>query len=226
MTNKYLLILLWLFAVCSVSGQTAEYRKINLSVHAGMDFPIGTSNTAGLDPDFMLPFLKGFSATFDGAYYFTKNFGVGLKYHFYIVNDKGGQFFPPDKGLDYSFKEMTHYIGPAFFGKWMLGTSNWEVLSNAGIGYVHNKIFDHIERGAYKVTGGGGLLGPDKQPFSYSCNDQKSNSVGLMLSAGIRYRITPAISIGINASGMFSGAKNKNSKIILVNRLPWIIPGK
>ena len=171
--------------------------------------PIGTSNTVGIESDFPLPFSKGFGATFDGVYYFTKNFGAGLKYHFYTANISKGQFFPPDKTVKHQFKEITHYIGPAFFGKWALGTSNWEISSNVGVGYVYNKIFKHMEAIIYKP-----LIDlhyvesdPDKQNALYSYNDLTSNSIGLMLSAGIRYRITPAIGIGLNATGMFSGVK-------------------
>ena len=230
MTNKYVLIFAWLFAVCSVSGQTDEYRKINLSVHAGMDFPLGTSNTAGLDPDFMLPFSKGFGATFDGAYYFTKNFGAGLKYHFFTTNVAESQYFPPDKAVAYDFKEMTHYMGPAFFGKWMLGTSNWEISSNASIGYVHNKIFKHAEAVIYMPFTDQILQlvesDPDKQTKYFSYYDWTSHSIGLMFSAGIRYRIIPAIGIGINASGMFSGAKKQKFENYLGEQITLDNPRK
>ena len=54
MKTKYTILFLFLSAACSLFGQNADYKKINLSINAGMDYPLGTSNTAGIDPDLMV----------------------------------------------------------------------------------------------------------------------------------------------------------------------------
>ena len=66
----------------SLNG-SSEYRKIYLSINAGWDFVQGTSNTTFSD-NFTLPLTKsGFTPGIDAAYFFTKNYGVGIKYRFY-----------------------------------------------------------------------------------------------------------------------------------------------
>jgi hypothetical protein len=81
-TLIFTLSLLLAFSVYSQSG-IKEYRKFHLSVNAGFDFVQGTSNTTFSD-DFTLPLTKkGFTPGIDAAYFFTKNYGVGVKYRFY-----------------------------------------------------------------------------------------------------------------------------------------------
>jgi hypothetical protein len=102
MKTFHSLLTLSLLLCFSAFSQSDEYKKIILTVRAGMDFPIGTSNTPGVDPDFTLPLRKGFGGSFDGAYFFTKNYGVGLKYHLFSSKAKDVWIWltPDDKYID------------------------------------------------------------------------------------------------------------------------------
>ena len=74
MKSKSVIVIIWLIVSFSSFGQTIEYIRFHLSVRIDIDFPWDTSDTPGVDPDFILPFAKkGFGATVDGAYFFTKN---------------------------------------------------------------------------------------------------------------------------------------------------------
>ena len=121
MNRKISLMVIVLFSVCfSAFCQTAEYAKVHLSFRAGMDFPLGVSNTLGVDPEFTIPLARGFGASVDGAYFFHKNFGTGLKYHLFFasVRDEWVMIRQENKYVKYkecSFHETTHFIGPSIY---------------------------------------------------------------------------------------------------------------
>jgi hypothetical protein len=154
--KKLTIILLWFIVGSSVYSQNAEYKKFYLSIKAGLDYSLGTSNTV-LDADFdplIAPFAKkGFGGTLEGAYFFTPNYGIGMKYHLFstdckdksmthIIHDlnKKEKDVLFDKYTVSSFDEITHIVGPALFGRWNLGETKLSVLANVGVGYVYNKL--------------------------------------------------------------------------------------
>ena len=211
MKTKSLVILIWLLANISLFSQTIEYTRLYFSVSAGMDYPIGISDTPGIEPDFTLPFLRGFGATIDGAFFITENFGVGLKYHLYSAKVKNkGELLQPDKAVKYTFSENTHIICPTLYGRWTLGNTKWEIPASIGIGYVRNKISNHEEKFYFSD--------PSILSKHYGAADIKSNSLGILVSTGICYRISPVIAISTNMNGLFSGAKKQKTTDLLLNK--------
>ena len=79
-----LLTALSIFLILPVYSQSeknsSEYRKFQLSFSGGLNYTLGTSNTV-LSDDLTLPFRNNvFVPGFDGAWFFTKNYGIGIKY--------------------------------------------------------------------------------------------------------------------------------------------------
>jgi long-subunit fatty acid transport protein len=180
-----------------------------------MDFPIGTSNTPGVDPDFTLPLRKGFGGSFDGAYFFTKNYGVGLKYHLFSskAKDVWMWLIPDDKYIEYTFNETIHFVGPAFYGRWAPGDGKLEFPASISISYVRNKISDYCEKIRYwQIYDPDHSYTPDPDRYGkdYGRSDTKSHSIGFVLSAGVSYQILPAISVGVYVDGMLSSAKKES----------------
>ncbi len=214
------LTIISLLASCYLFAQEANFKKIDLSFHAGVDYPIGTSNTVGVDPDFRLPFAHKWSGTFDGAYFFTKNYGVGLKYHFFSAKDEGVGLLRPNTIYGYTMKEATHFIGPALYGRWMLGHTKWEIPVNISLGYVRNTLSDlqEVYRVVDQLEPDGLSLGGSSNTAVYGHNDMKSNTIGVMFSAGIRYRILPFLGIGVYGNGMFASADKQHSTNFLTGQ--------
>ncbi|GHV15784.1 hypothetical protein FACS1894179_09120 [Bacteroidia bacterium] len=209
------LSLLLVFPVYSQSG-IKEYRKFHLSINAGWDFVQGTSNTTFSD-DFTLPLTKkGFTPGIDAAYFFTKNYGIGVKYRFYKASRESSSIFeyteqkfekPVYQYNNNSFEETNHMVGPAFFARWSLGDSRWLVSTNAGVVYVHNQISKIQRKEYYNFIDIDGFISyppdfPQDKRMGYS--DLSGNTIGLTLSAGIRYQIFPFLGAGISANGLFA----------------------
>ncbi|MDR1714486.1 MAG: hypothetical protein LBS20_01425 [Prevotella sp.] len=211
------LSLLFVFPVYSQSVKTdlLEQRKFVLSVHAGLDFPLGTSNTV-LPHDLPVPFAKrGFIPGMDGAWFFTENYGVGVKYRYYMANDYKYSYseyteqtyeYPVFEKKEMSFYERTHAFGPALFARWPLGSSKWVVSANAGVMYMYNKLYHIKQKTRYDILYDYYTLFDDSEyPHAHEgqWDNIAGNTFGLSLSAGIRYRITPLISAGVSANGLF-----------------------
>jgi hypothetical protein len=218
MKSTSFIVFLWLVACFSVFGQTADYQKFSLSVHVGKDFPLGKSNTPGQEPGYVFPVSSGFGATFDGAYFFTKNYGIGVKYHLFStkVRDQFEWIIPDDKYVEFTFNETTHFIGPAFFGKWTLGNTKWEIPVSIGIGFVSNKLSKHMEFIRYitYIDPNNPVIiepDPDRMDAKYHLNDMSSHSAGIAWSAGVCYRIFPALGISVHADGLFSNTKKQKT---------------
>ncbi len=199
----------------SLNG-SSEYRKIYLSINAGWDFVQGTSNTTFSD-NFTLPLTKsGFTPGIDAAYFFTKNYGVGIKYRFYKKSWESTSITeytePGYDGIVYniqgcSFKDETHMVGPAFFARWSLGDSRWRVSTNAGVVYVHNKISEILSATAIRYVPNEPVFGPTDPNNSTALidyGDLSGGTIGFALSAGIRYQILPFLGAGISANGLFA----------------------
>lgn len=135
--------MLFIFSTYGQSGKNGQdYPKFYLSVNAGMNFNIGSSGTELSDEVTVPPSKKGFSPGFDGAWFFSKNYGVGIKYAFYTSDyDKESYHEYTERSYDYTvyeyrsmiFGEKSHMFGPAFYARWFLGESKWSILANAGV---------------------------------------------------------------------------------------------
>jgi len=211
MRAKSFFLFIWLLASFSVFSQTSEYTRLHFSGSAGIDYPIGTSDTPGIDYNFTIPFLRGFAATIDGAFFFTKNYGIGLKYHLYSAKVKNeGDLLQPDVAVEYTFNENTHFICPAIYGRWSLGNTKWSIPANIGVGYVRNKISNHEEKFYFSD--------PTITSKHFGTADMTGNSIGISVSTGICYRISPVFAIGIYTNGTFSGAKKQKTNDLLSNK--------
>ncbi|MDR1714894.1 MAG: hypothetical protein LBS20_03535 [Prevotella sp.] len=209
------LIILFVFPVYSQSGKTtAVLPKFYLSVNAGLDFSLGTSNTAISHNLSLPPTNYGFEPGIDGAWFFSENYGAGIKFRFYMASYKKSSYseyteqtyeYPVIEYKLLSFYERTHAIGPAFFARWPLGSSKWVVSANAGAMYLYNKLC-YINQYTGYIIDAQIFTGTGQYPEDHheSLNNLTGNTFGLSLSAGIRYRITPLISAGVSANGLFS----------------------
>jgi hypothetical protein len=200
-----------------------DYRKFSISVDGGLNYSLGASGTV-LQPfpdiSISLPSSsRGFGTGFDGAYFLTKNYGVGLKYRFstakgkysspwHEYEDVENEFdHPVQEDIFYSFKEQTHVFGPAVYARWFLGQSKWNVSANAGVVYLYNKLSDINEIKEYTA-----LIPPSNELVSaaypdwyhIAVGDHTGATIGFTLSAGIRYQLTPLIGIGVSANGLFA----------------------
>jgi opacity protein-like surface antigen len=228
MKQKRLLSLLFCAAIFSAAHSQAvkrdsDYPKFRIFIDGGLDYSLGASGTV-LQPhpglSIALPSAsKGIGAGFDGAYFLTKNYGIGLKYRFFTANtnqispwseyeDVEDEYeYPIVEQSTSSFKEQTHVLGPAVYARWFLGQSKWNVSANAGVVYLYNKLSSISKKTNYHV-----FLPDGSYSFGkYSPNnlwvfgyDHIGATVGFTLSAGIRYQLTPAVGIGVSANGLFA----------------------
>ena len=203
---------LLIFPAYGQSGKVdSEYRKFYFSLNGGLLPSFGTSNTTVFE-FFTLPFSKNILVPgFDGAYFFTKNYGVGIKYRFNRGhNDNTAMFeYMGQIYTETKFNETLHYAGPAFFAKWQLGESRWTILTNLGVGYIHDKLFKMLQAVGYI---------DEMTQYVYSTlagsTDLMGTSIGFSASAGIHYRILPFIGVGIDANGLFSSISRMKYKNI------------
>lgn len=231
------ILLLAVTCVClnfQVSGQTdttgqiaMKYKRVYLSVSAGKDYPVGTSSGAGFifneeNNRYPVPFTSGFGASFSGAYFFSRNYGAGMKYYFYSAGFDDKETFDHDNEFaQYSFDEMTHFVGAAIYGRWTPGRSKWEITADIAAGYVQNKLSNMWARIYNWMYESGRRQGV---PKVYSIENITGNTAGIMFSAGIRYRITSVIGIGVFGHGMFASlsrqvSKNGNNTSRTLNRI-------
>jgi hypothetical protein len=216
--KKYIIILYALISVSSVFGQKTEYKKFYLSAGYGRDFPMKSSDeNIGAEREFLIPYSEGFQLKFDGAWFLTPNYGVGLKYRYHKSGEEVGDYSILDgvlydnkylisKSMTADFDEITHFIGPAAFGRWKIGKSKWEVYSSLGVGLVSDKLYNLINIQSYGIIDYTGIIDGNKMPEGYktSYSDIYVYSFGTSFSAGIRYQLMPWLGLGIYADGLFA----------------------
>ena len=231
MNTKQILLTLFSFfcifpAYCQVKKTGSEYKKFYLSLNGGYNYAFGTNNFVSYE-DLEIPYNENiFTPGFDGAWFFSKNYGIGIKYRFNKGRHKGESSseykeqtydYPVYKESKISLYETFHFVGTAFFTKWSLGESKWMFLANAGIGYLQNKLSDIDYKVSYYV-----LPVDFSRPYTLPPNENlkvsglKGTSIGFSVYAGLHYRITPLIGTGINANGFFAVA---NPRFEYVNDL-------
>ncbi len=191
------------------------YRKFYLSPSVGWSYALGNSNTV-LFEDFTLPYIKtGFTPGLDAAWFFTKNYGIGMTYRFYTASTHEIFYSEYTKKVyeytfyeseEYLFDEKTHIFGPVVYARWPLGKSKFMFSGNTGAVFLHNKLS--------KLYGSTCILSPEKNlvrtiddpPLfrSWTCADHTGTTIGFTLSAGIRYQITSLIGMGMYANGLFA----------------------
>lgn len=225
---------LFMLFVASVYGQAQGcapgFPRFSVLVNAGMDFKLGTSNTE-LDRDFTLPLAKaGFTAGGDGAWFFSKNYGVGLKYRFYTSGKENGssasEYSDPayqytiDNSVveysKYSFMETTHFASPALYARWNPGGIRWTVTANAGAGFLHNKL-SKMKREVNYISHYDGWTNSGDLPagIRQSYADLSGNAIAVGLSAGIRFQVTPLIGVGVQTNGLFASISKMKFRNVL-----------
>ncbi|MDR2815906.1 MAG: hypothetical protein LBB62_04295 [Proteiniphilum sp.] len=168
----------------------------------------------------VLPATKrGFSPGFDAAWFFSKNYGVGIKYGFYTSDYKKESSLDLIDEMSYTyestilaFNEKTHLFGPAVYTRWPLGNSKWMILANAGVVVLHNNLLGinrkiiTIKAGRNGIIPGGLDLIDDTiyEQYYETVSDQKGVTVGFTLSAAIRYEIAPFAGISVQTNGLYA----------------------
>jgi len=228
--NKQILTVLFCTNICFVAysqivKNDLNYRKLCISVDAGLDYTQGTSGTIlylPLDNDFAIPSVsKGFGAGFDGAYFLSKQYGIGLKYRFFMANynkqSPWSEYADVENEYDHlilesttsSFREQTHSFSPTVYARWFLGQSKWSVSANAGAVFLYDKLSNIKGKREYHAS----LEHERPHDSEFITSAYTGTTVGIMLSSGIRYQLTSAIGIGVSANGLFaslSRIKNKD----------------
>ena len=221
-----------LAAHCQLESQSKKYQKFRLSKNVGIDLGLGNSNTvlsSHLVGDFILPDASlGFGTGFDGAYFFTKNYGVGIKYHFYIA-DELNKTFQPDETYEVIyhglvFKEKTHFIGPNVYARWFLFNTKWEASVNMGVMFLHNKLSELTSTIKTPYPTEVAM----ERPLCQDCprkgdseylffDDFNGTTLGFTASTGICYRIIPALGVGLRADGFFASLSQMKNNDFWVN---------
>jgi hypothetical protein len=224
-------------AHCQSESYSQEYQKFRLSANAGIDFGLGNSNTVLPHypiGDFILPnSFSGFGANFDGAYFFTTNYGIGIKYHFYTADEKRETVIQEDMDTGtnqtLTFKEKTHFIGPTVHARYFLFGTKWEISANMGVMLLYNNLSKVLSKVRHfpKIQEPASIyqnwnLGEIIPTTGFS--DFNGTTVGFTASASIGYRITSVLGAGLRTDGFFaslSKMKNKNGYNICrqVNRI-------
>lgn len=227
MNMKQLLLaaycILFFSSVYAQSGNTGEqYRKYYLSINVGPTFGVGSSSTAITEMLSLPATNRGFSPGFDGAWFFSKKWGIGLKYGFYQSGyDKESYQEYTDHSYDYlvyeyrslTFKEESHMFGPAIYARLPLGETRWMIMANAGVVMFHNKLSE-IEREIYHIRHSTDLIEPDKitdagdpsvlMQLRDGGPTHTGVTAGFALSAAIRYQLLPFAGISIQVNGVYA----------------------
>lgn len=195
---------LFCFSAYSQFDKSGEqYQKFYLSLSGNMNFNLGLSSTDLSDKFIIPPSQRGFSPGFDGAWFFSKNYGVGIKYAFYTFNNKKESYLEYTYSSDIlahefkslTFKEKWHMYGPAFYARWALGGSKWMVLSNVGVVMLHNKLSGIRQY----------MSGIESEfPEVMRANDHIGVTAGLTLSAAIRFQLLPFAGISLQTNGLYA----------------------
>lgn len=204
---------LFIFSVYGQSDKNGQqYQKFYLSLNAGMNFNLGSSSTELSNELIVPPTKRGFSPGFDGAWFFSKNYGVGIKYAFYTSKYNKESYleytahsydYPVYEYKSLAFKEESHMFGPAIYGRWSLGDSKWMVLSNVGVVMLSNKLSGIEKEVTYDTSRW--PIGVDPSLFPgerIGAADHKGITAGFTLSAAIRYQLLPFAGISIQTNGL------------------------
>lgn len=225
---------LFLAAFCilftfSVYGQSdnsgQQYQKFYLSLNAGMNFNLGSSSTELSNELIVPPAKRGFSPGFDGAWFFSKNYGVGIKYAFYTSKyNKESYLEYTEHSYDYpvyeykslAFKEKSHMFGPAIYGRWPLGETKWMIMANAGVVMFYNELTGIEKIITYIIDSPDLIVDQSQLPEDRKMGGAyKGIAAGFTLSGAIRYQLLPFAGITVQTSGIyapFSRMSNPNLK--------------
>ncbi|MDR3094474.1 MAG: hypothetical protein LBU62_07555, partial [Bacteroidales bacterium] len=153
-----------------------------------------------------------------------KNYGAGLKYGFNTAKGEDhffSEYIDTENVYDYpifgyhttSFKEQTHFFGPAAYARWYLGGTQWSVPANIGIVYLYDKLSKLKKGNEYHYTNPpyySFLLSPPASNIS-TYGDLTGIAIGVTFSVGANYQLIPAIGIHVSVNGMFASMSKMNS---------------
>ena len=199
-------------------GSADNFKRFQLSLNIGMDNAI-KSSTSALSNTFSIPNSKrAFAPGINGAYFFTKNYGVGFKFKYILADEKTemkSDYLPQssiDKVLKIEtkkFDERIMTVGPALFGRWQIADSKWNLNANAGAVYLQSKL-SGIDHRIYYFNQTDLLNSPDDEHYGYS--DHSGNGFGFTASVGISYQVLPCIGIGLSSDGIFGSISKMKYK--------------
>ena len=125
--------------------------------------------------------MSGFQWNGSLTYYFKKRMmGVGIKFQQFMASYEAyGSDMSTGQTGTYKISDRITFVGPAYMMQSPLGKTNFLFDMCASIGYI-------------------GLT--DKQSFANEKSTVTGNSVGVHMSGGLSYRITPQLGIGCKLS--------------------------
>ncbi|MDR0812212.1 MAG: hypothetical protein LBN23_08110 [Paludibacter sp.] len=225
MKKTFLISLIFLTTLSISFSQNENYKRFYISQKIGYDFSFGNTNSIiNYDiADVELPAFSGFVLdNFEFAYFFSKNYGVGLKSlsDFCIgEKQKATLFYTSDNG-DWAKKELYQvqegilYGGLAVFGRWNLPNSKITFRANAGVGYVVDYInAEYMVAVMFIPEIDYYFVSESLQPQSFFGKfSDNGNSIGFTLSAGLNYKITDFFGLDFSIDGLFADIDFKNNE--------------
>jgi Outer membrane protein beta-barrel domain len=167
-----------------------DYPKFRLSFQGGWSYRV--AKVADVGDAALKEYIKGLKSGFhlgvDGAFFFTENYGAGLKYaYFNAKNEIGNVTVTTSTGESKTGlmrdKVNIHYFAPEFWSRYFFADDKLVLLAGASIGYLR------YNDNAVLVD-----------PLTIS-----GGTVGLGFDIGLDYMITPHFGIGANL-GLIGGS--------------------
>lgn len=179
----------------SVSAQTrkSDLPRFRISFQGGWSYRL--AKVADVEPvlrEYIKGLKSGFHLGVDGSYFFTENYGAGLKYaYFNAKNEKDNVTITDWNGGETRTGLMKdnvhiHYIAPAFYTRFPLADNKLVFLAGASIGYLRY-VDNAVLISDVKITGG---------------------TLGVGFDVGMDYMITPRFGVGANL-GLIGGSLSK-----------------
>ncbi|WP_298735729.1 outer membrane beta-barrel protein [uncultured Chitinophaga sp.] len=181
-----------LSSVTSVYAQhkNDDLPRFRVSLQGGWSYRI--AKTADVGDAFLKDYINGlrsgFHAGADGAFFFTKNYGAGLKYAYFntrneIANVTVTTIDGETKTGLMRDKINIHYFAPEFYARFPFADNKLVLLAGASIGYLRY-VDNAVLVDEAQITGG---------------------TAGAGFDVGLDYMITPHFGIGANL-GLIGGS--------------------
>jgi hypothetical protein len=167
-----------------------DYPKFRLSFQGGWSYRLGKLADVG-DAD-LKEYIKGLKSGFhlgvDGAFFFNKNYGAGLKYAYFRTSNEVDNVTVTTPGGEsrtglMQDKINIHYFAPEFWSRFPFADNKLVLLAGASIGYLR-----YIDNGVLV------------DPLTIT-----GSTVGMGFDIGLDYMITPRFGIGANL-GLIGGS--------------------
>lgn len=193
------LFLLTCFTSVQAQHKNDDLPRFRIAFQGGWSYRLAKVADVG-DAD-LKEYIKGLKSGFhlgvDGAFFFTENYGAGLKYaYFNAKNEIGNVTVTTNTGEVKTGlmqdKINVHYFAPEFYSRFPFADNKLVLLAGASIGYLR-----YVDNATLV------------DPLTIS-----GGTVGLGLDIGLDYMITPHFGIGANLGligGSISSLKYKDA---------------